>query len=175
MGTIVVAEAGTEYIRPASFSLRQEHMEAALRSGSGRRDSRKRIYAKYRQGKTPGQMAQFLKQEYGTTGKGFDFDGHPVSFWFDETGMRAGYGTSAKTDSFTVMGWEEVERHIRAMVVQGTYMDAGEVLLVDGAEKKRVAGDLYCFFRDGIGEIPDSLGISTCDYQEGVAGFLELL
>ena len=66
-------------------------------------------------------MAEFLKKEYRTTGKGFDFGENPVSVWFDESGMRAGYGTSAKENLVAAMSWQEVESHIRSMVENGTY------------------------------------------------------
>ena len=92
---------------PAAFSLPQEQIDTILRSGGGRDNSRTRIYAKYQQGKTPEEMAEFLKNEYKTTGKGFEFDGNPVSLWFDEMGMRIGYGTSAKENT---LGSDELER-----------------------------------------------------------------
>ena len=93
---------------PAAFSLPQEQIDSILRSGGGRDNSRKRIYAKYQQGKTPEEMAEFLKNEYKTTGKGFEFDGNPVSLWFDEMGMRIGYGTSAKENTLAVMSWSYI-------------------------------------------------------------------
>lgn len=55
------------------FTMFSEQIDVILRSSGGRENSRKRIYAKYRQGKTPGEIAEFLKKEYGTTGKGFEF------------------------------------------------------------------------------------------------------
>ena len=78
IGNIAAAEASIQYTMPAAFSLPQEQTDAILRSGGGRNNSRKRIYAKYQQGKSPEEMAEFLKNEYKTTGKGFDFDGNPV-------------------------------------------------------------------------------------------------
>ena len=59
-----------------------------LRTGGGLDNSRSRIYAKYQQGKTPEEMAEFLKNEYGTTGKGFDFGSNPISVWFNESGIQ---------------------------------------------------------------------------------------
>ena len=105
VGTIAAAEASIQYTMPAAFSLPQEQIDSILCSGGGRDNSRKRIYAKYQQGKTPEEMAEFLKNEYKTTGKGFEFDGNPVSRWFDEMGMRISYGTSAKENPLAVMSW----------------------------------------------------------------------
>ena len=175
VGTIAAAEASIQYAMPAAFSLPQEQIDSILRSGGGRDNSRKRIYAKYQQGKTPEEMAEFLKNEYKTTGKGFEFDGNPVSLWFDEMGMRIGYGTSAKENTLAVMSWSEVESHIRVMVENGTYMSANEVFLVDAVERERIATDINNFFRDGISEMPESLELKFSNYPASMEKLCELL
>ena len=175
VGTIAAAEASIQYTMPAAFSLPQEQIDSILRSGGGRDNSRKRIYAKYQQGKTPEEMAEFLKNEYKTTGKGFEFDGNPVSLWFDEMGMRIGYGTSAKENTLAVMSWSEVESHIRVMVENGTYMSANEVFLVDAVERERIATDINSFFRDGISEMPESLELKFSNYPASMEKLCELL
>ena len=175
VGTIAAAEASIQYTMPAAFSLPQEQIDSILRSGGGRDNSRKRIYAKYQQGKTPEEMAEFLKNEYKTTGKGFEFDGNPVSLWFDEMGMRIGYGTSAKENTLAVMSWSEVESHIRVMVENGTYMSANEVFLVNVVERERIATDINNFFRDGISEMPENLELKFSDYPASMERLCELL
>ena len=175
VGTIAAAEASIQYTMPAAFSLPQEQIDSILRSGGGRDNSRKRIYAKYQQGKTPEEMAEFLKNEYKTTGKGFEFDGNPVSLWFDEMGMRIGYGTSAKENTLAVMSWSEVESHIRVMVENGTYMSANEVFLVNAVERERIATDINNFFRDGISEMPESLELKFSNYPASMEKLCELL
>ena len=175
VGTIAAAEASIQYTMPAAFSLPQEQIDSILRSGGGRDNSRKRIYAKYQQGKTPEEMAEFLKNEYKTTGKGFEFDGNPVSLWFDEMGMRIGYGTSAKENTLAVMSWSEVESHIRVMVENGTYMSANEVFLVNAVERERIATDINNFFRDGISEMPENLELKFSDYPASMERLCELL
>ena len=175
VGTIAAAEASIQYTMPAAFSLPQEQIDSILRSGGGRDNSRKRIYAKYQQGKTPEEMAEFLKNEYKTTGKGFEFDGNPVSLWFDEMGMRIGYGTSAKENTLAVMSWSEVESHIRVIVENGTYMSTNEVFLVDAVERERIATDINNFFRDGISEMPESLELKFSNYPASMEKLCELL
>ena len=175
VGTVAAAEASMKYTMPAAFSLPQNELETILRSGGGKQHSRKRIYAKYQQGKTPEEMAEFLKNEYKTTGKGFEFDGNPVSLWFDEMGMRIGYGTSAKENTLAVMSWSEVESHIRVMVENGTYMSANEVFLVDAVERERIATDINNFFRDGISEMPESLELKFSNYPASMEKLCELL
>ena len=175
VGTIATAQASIPYTMPAAFSLPQEQMDTILRSGGGRNQSRKRIYAKYQQGKSPEEMAGFLKNEYKTTGKGFEFDGSPVALWFDENGMRVGYGMSAKENTLALLSWEEVESHIRVMVENGTYMSSNEVFLIDAAERRRAAVDILNFFRDGISEMPESLGLTFSNYPESTERLCKLL
>ena len=175
IGTIEAAQAGENYTMPAAFSLPQEQLEAILRTGGGRDNSRSRIYVKYQQGKTPEEMAEFLKNEYGTTGKGFDFGSNPISVWFNESGMSIGYGMSAKENPVMVMGWQEAEGIIRSMVESGSYMGANEVFLVDAIERQRVSNDLFNFFRDGIGEIPENIPIKNYNYPESITSLCELL
>ena len=124
---------------------------------------------------TPEEMTEFLKNEYKTTGKGFEFDGNLVPLWFDEMGMRIGYGTSAKENTLAVMGWSEVESHIRVMVENGTYMSANEVFLVDAVERERIATDINNFFRDGISEMPENLELKFSDYPASMERLCELL
>ncbi len=157
VGTVMAAEADTVHVMPAVFSLSQEQIHDILRSGGGRRDSRKRIYAKYQQGKSPEEITEFLKNEYGTTGKGFILDNNPIAVWFDGSGMRAGYGVSAIDSAFLWMDWQEIENHVRNMVMNGSYMSEAEVFLVDESERLRVANDIYYFFRDGV---PDLWAVS---------------
>ncbi|WP_330391900.1 DUF3849 domain-containing protein [Enterocloster clostridioformis] len=175
IGTIEAAQAGEKYIMPAAFSLPKEQLEAILRTGGGRDNSRSRIYAKYQQGKTPEEMAEFLKNEYRTTGKGFDFGSNPISVWFNESGMSIGYGMSARENPAAVMGWQEIEGVVRSMVENGSYMGANEVFLVDAVERQRVANDLFNFFRDGIGETPESIPIKNYNYPESITSLCEFL
>ena len=107
-------------------------------------------------------FAEFLKNEYGTTGKGFDFGSNPISVWFNESGMSIGYGMSAKENPVMVMELPLMnvapscqagiyfilcdkilmQHIIRSMVENGSYMGANEVFLVDAIERQRVSNDL---------------------------------
>ena len=174
------AEAGGEKAERESREsplrrLPQEQIDVILRSGGGRDNSRKRIYAKYRQGKTPGEMAEFLKKEYGTTGKGFEFDGKQTAVWFDGQGMTAGYGTSALENPRFTMDWKEIEAQIRSQVENGTYMGANEAYLVDEVERGRIANFAAYFFYDGMGEMPEEIFEKVgnrSDAHERMAGLL---
>ncbi len=175
VGTVAAAEASMKYTMPAAFSLPQNELETILRSGGGKQHSRKRIFAKYTEGRNAEQMVDFLKNEYGQTGKGFEINGNPVSVWFDEHGMSVGYGTKAKETPLVTMSWEEVENHIRSMIENGTYMSASEAFLVDTQERNRVANQIFFFLRDGMDETPEELGLKAGNYPESEAKLMELL
>ena len=175
VGIVAAAEAGMKYTMPAAFSLPEEELETILRSGGGKQNSRKRIFAKYTEGRNAEQMVDFLKNEYGQTGKGFEINGNPVSVWFDEHGMSVGYGTQAKETPIVTMSWEEVESHIRSMIENGTYISASEAFLVDTQERNRVANQTFFFLRDGMDETPEELGLKAGNYPESEEKLVELL
>ena len=177
VGTIAMeqAEQGETVSKVSNQTIPEEWVEIILRSGGGRENNRKRIYAKYQQGKNAAEMAAFLKKEYGETGKGFEFDGTQVSAWFDESGMAVGHGTSAIENPELKMDWQEVEEKIRLQVENGTYMDADEVYLIDEVERGRIADYLYFFFRDGMGEMPEELEMKAADYPDSHTRLVDIL
>ena len=175
VGNIAMKQAEEKSVMPTGFVLPEKQIDDILRSGGGRDDSRKRIYAKYRQRKTPEEMTAFLKKEYGTTGKGFEFDGKQIAVWFDEGGMSVGYGTSATEQLILTMEWKEIDQNIRRQVENGTYMGANEAYLVDEVERSRIANHLFFFFRDGMGEMPEELELKVGNYPDAHARLVELL
>ena len=175
VGNIAMKQAEEKSIMPTGFVLPEKQIDNILRSGGGRDDSRKRIYAKYQQRMTPEEMTVFLKKEYGTTGKGFEFDGKQIAIWFDEGGMRVGYGTSATEHPILTMEWKDIEQNIRRQVENGTYMGANEAYLVDEVERGRIANHLFFFFRDGMGEMPEELELKAGNYPDAHARLVELL
>ena len=182
VGSIAMKEAEAGIIpaekaspEPTKEIITKEQLDTILRSGGGRDNSRKRIYAKYQQGKTPEEMAEFLKKEYKTTGKGFEFEGKQIAVWFDGQGMTAGDGTSAIENPKFTMSWQEIETQIRSQVENGTYMGANEAYLVDEVERGRIAYHLYFFFRDGMEEMPEELELKGSNYPDSHARLVELL
>ena len=174
IGNLALKQA-EEVSKPlAVLAMKEEWLDEILRSGGGREDSRKRIYAKYCQGKTPGEMAEFLKREYGITGKGFEFSGHDIALWFDEQGMQAGRGTSSRPP-FLKLSWQEIEGKIRKQVEHGTYMGKAEAFLIDEVERRRIADLPYFFFRDGMGEWPEDLPIQGGNYPDSMTRLTEQL
>ncbi len=182
VGSIAMKEAEAGIIpaekaspEPTKEIITKEQLDTILRSGGGRENSRKRIYAKYQQGKTPEEMAEFLKKEYKTTGKGFEFEGKQITVWFDGQGMTAGDGTSAIENPKFTMSWQEIEAQIRSQVENGTYMGANEAYLVDEVERDRIATYTAYFFYDGMGEMPEEIFEKVGNRSDAHAKMVELL
>ena len=175
VGNVAVKRAAETHNKPKDFVLLKGQLDDILRSGGGKENSRKHIYAKFQQRKSPAEMAAFLKKEYGTTGKGFDFHGIQIAVWFDENGLRAGYGTSATENPVASLSWEEIEQNIRTQVENGTYMSKDEAFLIDEFERRALASHIYFFFRDGIDEMPEEFVAGNNLYPDVHERLIELL
>ena len=160
---VIKEAAAKEKIPTAAFSVSDEMLADILRAGDGAEDSKIRIYAKYLEEIPPEDMAGTLKDEYGRTGKGFEFDHRAISVWFDETGISIKEGMSAKGGGAVHFPWEKIEESIRRMVREGSYIDRAAAFFVVPKEYERVALKLQYFFRDGIDS--DKLGITFDTYS----------
>ena len=164
VGNIAMAQAEMPSDRFLFGTITAGQIEEILRTGGGKKNSRKRIYHKYQTGKTPEEMADFLQKEYGETGKGFQLGGEQISVWFNKDGMYAAHGTSAFEDTEVHLSWSVVESVIRGQIEAGSYIDSKEAYLADQFVRKELADMLFFYFRDSVGAFPEKLGFDGYDY-----------
>ena len=164
VGNIAVEQAEMPSDRFLFGAITVEQIEEILRTGGGKKNSRKRIYHKYQTGKTPEEMADFLQKEYGETGKGFQLGGKQISVWFNEDGMYAAHGTSAFEHTELHLSWSAVESVIRGQIEAGSYIDSNEAYLAEQFVRKELADMLFFYFRDSVGTFPEELGIRGYNY-----------
>ena len=164
VGNIAMAQAEMPSDRFLFGAITVEQIEEILRTGGGKKNSRKRIYHKYQTGKTPEEMADFLQKEYGETGKGFQLGGEQISVWFNKDGMYAAHGTSAFEHTELHLSWSAVESVIRGQIEAGSYIDSNEAYLAEQFVRKELADMLFFYFRDSVGTFPEELGISGYNY-----------
>ena len=131
IGTITAAEAEMNIKAPAAFSLSDEDIAEILKTGSGQKDSRERIFEKYTENHSHEYMAEFLKNEYRTGGKGFKINGNDISVWFSKEGMNFGLGKSALSDPFLKLSWDEVEDRVSNIIENGDYLSGNEAYIAD--------------------------------------------
>ena len=158
IGSIRVAEADNNIKAPATFSLSEEELGDILRTGSGRRDSRVRIYERFIEDRTPEYLADFLKKEYGISGKGFEISGNQISVWCTDKGMSFGYGKTATENPFLTMTWYDVQAKVSDMIANGDYLDSKEAFLADQIYRRELSSQIYFFFRDTLGEDSVTIG-----------------
>ena len=164
VGNTAMAQAEMPSDRFLFGAITAGQIEEILRTGGGKKNSRKRIYHKYQTGKTPEEMTAFLQKEYGETGKGFQFGGEQISVWFNKGGMYAAHGTSALEHTEVHLSWSAVESVIRGQIEVGSYVDSNEAYLAEQFVRKELADMLFFYFRDSVGTFPEELGISGYNY-----------
>lgn len=77
-----IRKAAADVEQSAAFFISDEMVNDILRTGSGRRNTLYHITAKVIEGLDNKEMQNFLKEEYGTGGKGFSVDGQKISIWY---------------------------------------------------------------------------------------------
>ena len=146
LGEIRKAAAALE--QPAAFLISDEVVNDILRTGSGQKNTLFHITARLIEGLDNEEMRSFLKDEYGTGGKGFTIDGQKISIWYDNDGIRIRRGDSARRNFDRMVTWEEAANRIRDMYEDGNYVDN---LISNNAieqEQEEMTNLLALHFRD---------------------------
>ena len=105
------------------IALDPEVVDEILRTGSNRSKGQLRLIYNFMVEKTPEEYTEFVKNEYGTGGKGFEIGGAKYAVWFDDLGLRIAAGSTAKggTIANASLSWEDVSNRIHELLRQGEY------------------------------------------------------
>ena len=105
------------------IALDPEVVDEILRTGSNRSKGQLRLIYNFMVEKTPEEYTEFVKNEYGTGGKGFEIDGAKYAVWFDDLGLRIAAGDTAKGGTIVnaFLPWEDVSNRIHELLRQGEY------------------------------------------------------
>ena len=105
------------------IALDPEAVDEVLRTGSNRSKGQLRLIYNFMVEKTPEEYTEFVKNEYGTGGKGFEIDGAKYAVWFDDLGLRIAVGSTAKGGTLVnaFLSWEDVSNRIHELLRQGEY------------------------------------------------------
>ena len=133
-------------------------VDEVLRTGSNRDRSQLRIIYNYMIEQEPEDYVEFLKNEYGTGGKGFKIDGTEYSVWFDELGMQIAVGHTVHDQILdkAFLSWEDISTRVKQLLDQGEYapqsvLDAAR----DNAVKEhaQVLAYMHGDMAEGVAEI----------------------
>ena len=134
---------------PAKGSfLTEDEIDDALRNSDSILENKMRLVSYYKQGHRPGECAAFLRKErsgrlqwHGGCRIGYGPRGAEITRQDRDSGSN-GYDT-AKLD------WKTVEKRIRGMVQEGTYLSREETAFIPEYEKQELARQIYAFqYRD---------------------------
>lgn len=105
------------------IALDPEVVDEILRTGSNRSKGQLRLIYNFMVEKTPEEYTEFVKNEYGIGGKGFEIDGSKYAVRFDDLGLRIAVGSTAKggTIANAFLSWEDVSNRIHELLRQGEY------------------------------------------------------
>lgn len=105
------------------IALDSEVVDEILRTGSNRSKGQLRLIYNFMVEKTPEEYTEFVKNEYGTGGKGFEIDGAKYAVWFDDLGLRIAAGDTAKGGTIVnaFLSWEDVSNRTHELLRQGEY------------------------------------------------------
>lgn len=105
------------------IALDPEVVDEILRTGSNHSKGQLRLIYNFMVEKTPEEYTEFVKNEYGTGGKGFEIDGAKYAVWFDDLGLRIVVGSTAKGGTLVnaFLSWEDVSNRIHELLRQGEY------------------------------------------------------
>lgn len=144
-----------ETAKTSAFSISQQIIDEVLTSGGNEENSNHRIAFYFKKDHTLADNAAFLKQEYGSGGKGFIFDGNHVAFWFNEDGIHIAVGdTALNTSDATLVTWEQTAKRIRELLDMGRYMSQSGLDKADDLVIQELSSKLYFTYRDGVGDLP---------------------
>ena len=131
-----IEESGIQQM-PGSFSVSDAEIDAELKEGSGFQGSKIRIYALYQHQPDAKTVIAFLKEEYGPYyGHSYTYpDGKKGEVHFTGKGVefsKWGYEKTVKVK------WPELEKRLRQMVTDGTYLSGEEKIDYEQLELKYI-------------------------------------
>ncbi len=105
------------------IALDPEVVDEILRTGSNRSKGQLRLIYNFMVEKTPEEYTEFVKNEYGTGGKGFEIGGAKYAVWFDDLGLCIAVGSTAKGGTIVnaFLSWEDVSNRVHELLRQGEY------------------------------------------------------
>lgn len=98
-------------------------VDEVLRAGGNRKGSMLRIISNFMLPQTEEEYTEFVRNEYGTGGRGIEVGGIRYSVWHDELGMQIAAGDSVHGTVLykAFLSWEEVSGRIHQLLKQGEY------------------------------------------------------
>ena len=119
---------------PSAFSLSLAEIEHELLRGTGTQDGKSRVHQLYQAMPDRKTAIDFLKQEYGFYGHSHTFiDG--TSGFIDYQPSRGMVIQHYHSNNKVALKWDDIEKHLRALVMADRYLTAEEKNELESREK----------------------------------------
>ena len=112
--------------KSSAFAIPQGAIDAVLQQGSGVQDGKYRIYLYFQQNTSPKENADFLKNEYGTGGRGPALTGTNIDEWHDSKGITLTRGSLTEPDTKIILPWAKVQKRIGELIAADRYLNRKE-------------------------------------------------
>jgi len=138
----IAFQAQTDVVYEPKQFITNDEMDALIIGGSGVSGGKYRIYSYFLENHTVKEKADFLKQEYGTGGRG--------SLGFhenhDSKGLEYSRGSIRTPYDKVLLKWNQVTKRIDTLIKQERYMSEKELAYIPTYEQEEIAASIYSFF-----------------------------
>ncbi len=145
----------TEPTAAVAPSVTQDMIDYMLRAGSNEPHSLERIVAHYEKNKGGESNAEFLRKEFGTDGRGFQYESSDglktslLSAWYDKDGIELATGKTAHNRfSGVTMTWEQAAERIGELLAEGRYATQDILDKAEPYARKQLADKLWYLHQD---------------------------
>ncbi len=140
---------GTEGFQAEHGSfITEDEIDRMLQKGSSVEEGKMRIYAYACQGHGAKELAEFLRDEYGTGGSGST----GIDIWHDPKGIKFTRSDDASGNGgydTVFLKWNQVQERIKKLIGAGKFLSPEEMAYTPEYEKMQLARSLYAFFYHG--------------------------
>lgn len=112
--------------KSSAFLIPQAAVDAILQQGSSVQDGKYRIYEQFQKNFSAKENADFLKNEYGTGGRGPALTGTDLDEMHDGKGIRITRGPLTNPNAQIILPWMKVQKRIGELIAADRYLNAKE-------------------------------------------------
>ncbi len=123
--------------KASAFSMPQEVIDTILRDGSGVQGGKYRVYLQFQRNASAKENADFLKNEYGTGGRGPALTGTDIDEWHDSKGIKLTSKRYIGPDTSIFLSWAKVQKRIGELITADRYLNRKEKERLPAYEKEQ--------------------------------------
>ena len=125
----------------------QDEIDSFLARGGSYSDGRLSTYAFYLQNKTEKEMADFLKERYGTGGCSHALDGADDSHAdYNGKGLKLARGSFGNPDTQVLLKWPQVAKRVTYLIEKDKFLKAADYSRMPGYEREQMVNRILSFY-----------------------------